>query len=171
MVWFHRFDETSTAHIRKALGMHHNTQGSWVLYIIVFSKLQPITDLSGPEFRDAWWQIINCHRILWEGGVYHRDISPSNLMYYRLSCGRVIGVLNDYDLSPFKMIVPEAMSAQEWCLSWQSICSHYRPSTTQLSTCTGTILNHSSGFLSGSVFGVRMANSVSPEAASTSGSK
>ncbi|KAG1857266.1 hypothetical protein C8R48DRAFT_607377 [Suillus tomentosus] len=99
MVWFHRFDETSTAHIRKALGMNHNTQGSWVFYIIVFRKLQPITDLSGPEFRDAWWQIINCHRILWEGGVYHHDISPSNLMYYRLSCGRVIGVLNDYDLS------------------------------------------------------------------------
>ncbi|KAG1784623.1 uncharacterized protein HD556DRAFT_1251073 [Suillus plorans] len=109
MVWFHRFDETSTARIRKALGMDHNTQGSRVFYIIVFRKLQPITDLSGPEFRDAWWQIINCsyclltvtlgHRILWEGGVYHRDISPSNLMYYRLLCGRVIGVLNDYDLS------------------------------------------------------------------------
>ncbi|KAG2108370.1 uncharacterized protein F5147DRAFT_694687 [Suillus discolor] len=98
-VWFHMFDETSTAHIRKALGMNHDTQGSRVFYIIVFRKLEPITDLSGPEFRDAWWQIINCHRILWEGGVYHRDISPSKLMYYRLSCGRVIGVLNDYDLS------------------------------------------------------------------------
>ncbi|KAG2035738.1 hypothetical protein BDR03DRAFT_506630 [Suillus americanus] len=37
--------------------------------------------------------------MLREGGNYHRGISPSNLRFYRTSCGRVIGVLNDYDLS------------------------------------------------------------------------
>jgi hypothetical protein len=60
MVWFHKFDETSTTHIRKELGMNHAAQGSRVFYIIVFRKLEPITALSGAEFRDAWWQIIVC---------------------------------------------------------------------------------------------------------------
>jgi hypothetical protein len=36
--------------------------------------------------------------------VHHRDISVSNLMYYRLD-GKVHGVLNDYDLS----ILPDEM--------------------------------------------------------------
>ncbi|KAG2744858.1 hypothetical protein P692DRAFT_20742868 [Suillus brevipes Sb2] len=99
MVWFHKFDETSTTHIRKALGMSNAAEGSCVFYVVVFRRLEPITSLSGPEFRDAWWQIVICHYILWKGGVYHRDISPSNLMFYRLPCGHVIGVLNDYDLS------------------------------------------------------------------------
>lgn len=39
------------------------------------------------------------HRILWEDGIYRCDINPSNLVFYRTSRGRVIGVLNDYDLS------------------------------------------------------------------------
>lgn len=99
MVWFHKFDETSTTHIRKALEMNNAAEGSRVFYVIVFRRLEPITSLSDPEFRDAWWQIVVCHYILWKGGVYHRDISPSNLMFYRLPCGHVIGVLNDYDLS------------------------------------------------------------------------
>lgn len=39
------------------------------------------------------------HRILWENGIFRCDISLSNLVFYRTSRGRVIGVLNDYDLS------------------------------------------------------------------------
>jgi serine/threonine protein kinase len=39
------------------------------------------------------------HYALWENGVHHRDISPSNLMVYKTSDGRWIGVLNDFDLS------------------------------------------------------------------------
>ncbi|KAG1739503.1 hypothetical protein EDD22DRAFT_735512, partial [Suillus occidentalis] len=99
MVWFHKFYETSTTHIRKELGMNHTAQCSRVFYIIVFRKLEPITALSGAEFHDAWWQIVVCHYILSKGGIYHHDISPSNLMFYCLLCVRVIGVLNDYDLS------------------------------------------------------------------------
>ncbi|KAG2086285.1 hypothetical protein BD769DRAFT_1396922 [Suillus cothurnatus] len=48
MVWFHKFEGTSTAVIRKALGI--DDMGSRVLYIIVFRKLEPITTLSGDEF-------------------------------------------------------------------------------------------------------------------------
>ncbi|KAG1748232.1 hypothetical protein EDB19DRAFT_1847773 [Suillus lakei] len=96
MVWFHRFDETSTAIIRKALGIDH--AGSRVLYIIVFRKLTPITTLSGDEFLLAWWEVVKCHRALWKRGVHHRDISPSNLMGYRVG-GRFMSVLNDFDLS------------------------------------------------------------------------
>ncbi|KAG0694105.1 hypothetical protein DFH29DRAFT_838758, partial [Suillus ampliporus] len=40
----------------------------------------------------------NLHRALWKNGVRHRDVSPSNLMVYKLG-DLWIGVLNDYDLS------------------------------------------------------------------------
>jgi hypothetical protein len=46
------------------------------------------------------------HRILWARGIRHRDISPSNLMFYFYVDSNgdewVIGVLNDYDLSSMK---------------------------------------------------------------------
>ncbi|KAG2079132.1 hypothetical protein BDR04DRAFT_1146822, partial [Suillus decipiens] len=83
-------------------------QGSRTLYIIVFRKLIPITTLSGKDLLDAWWQIVKCHRALWKGGVLHRDVSPSNLMVYRLR-GKIIGVLNDYDLSSFKRDGPSGL--------------------------------------------------------------
>jgi hypothetical protein len=58
MVWFHKFKGTSTAVIRKALGI--DDMGSRVLYIIVFRKLELITTLSGDEFLLAWWEVIKC---------------------------------------------------------------------------------------------------------------
>ncbi|KAG1805109.1 uncharacterized protein HD556DRAFT_1283541, partial [Suillus plorans] len=111
LVWFHKFKETSTSKIRVALGLKdadRAEQGSRVLYIIVFRKLIPITTLSGEEFIAAWWQVVKCHRALWKGGVLHRDVSPSNLMVYRLR-GQFIGVLNDYDLSSFKRDGPRGL--------------------------------------------------------------
>ncbi|KAG2363793.1 hypothetical protein BDR07DRAFT_1403336 [Suillus spraguei] len=74
-------------------------RGRRVLYIIVFRKLDPITDLSNKEFLTAWWHIVVCHYALWGNNVHHRDVSPSNLMVYKTSDGRYIGVLNDFDLS------------------------------------------------------------------------
>ncbi|KAG2132297.1 uncharacterized protein EDB93DRAFT_1255273 [Suillus bovinus] len=96
MVWFHKHEVSSTATIRRVLGI--DDAGSRVLYIIVFRKLDPITTLNGEEFLLAWWEVVKCHRALWKNGVHHRDISPSNLMGYRLR-GRFISVLNDFDLS------------------------------------------------------------------------
>jgi len=60
MVWSHKFEDTSTAGIRRTLGLQDAERGSRVLYIIVFRKLDPITDLSEDEFLSAWWQIILC---------------------------------------------------------------------------------------------------------------
>ncbi|KAG1772956.1 hypothetical protein EV702DRAFT_1281245 [Suillus placidus] len=111
LVWFHKFEGTSTSKIRIALGLKdakQAKQGSRALYIIVFRKLIPITTLSGKEFLAAWWQIVKCHRALWKEGVHHRDVSPSNLMGY-LSCGQFIGVLNDYDLSSFQRDSPSSL--------------------------------------------------------------
>ncbi|KAG2062874.1 hypothetical protein BDR04DRAFT_946288, partial [Suillus decipiens] len=111
LVWFHKFKETSTSKIRVALGLKdadQAEQGSRVLYIIIFRKLIPITTLSGEEFITAWWQVVKCHRALWKGGVLHRDVSPSNLMVYRLR-GQYLGVLNDYDLSSFKRDGPRGL--------------------------------------------------------------
>jgi hypothetical protein len=111
LIWFHKFKGTSTSKIRIALGLKDAElaeQGSRVLYIIVFRKLIPITTLSGKEFLAAWWQIVKCHRALWKGGVFHRDVSPNNLMVYRLR-GQFIGVLNDYDLSSLKRDGPSGL--------------------------------------------------------------
>jgi hypothetical protein len=38
------------------------------------------------------------HYALWQAGVYHRDVSPGNMMWYRNGT-ILMGVLNDYDLS------------------------------------------------------------------------
>ncbi|KAG1838490.1 hypothetical protein C8R48DRAFT_571982, partial [Suillus tomentosus] len=38
------------------------------------------------------------HYAFWQAGVYHRDVSPGNMVWYRN--GTVLmGILNDYDLS------------------------------------------------------------------------
>ncbi|KIK35988.1 hypothetical protein CY34DRAFT_95210, partial [Suillus luteus UH-Slu-Lm8-n1] len=99
MVWSHKFEDTSTANIRRALGIDDAKKGRRVFYMIVFRKLDPIMNLNGKEFLKAWWQTVECHYVLWKNGVHHRDISPSNLMVYKTSDGRWIGVLNDFDLS------------------------------------------------------------------------
>jgi serine/threonine protein kinase len=92
------------------------------------------------------------HYVLWKNGVHHRDISPSNLMVYKTSDGRWIGVLNDFDLSstqdtplgqertgtvPFMaldLLTKEAIEGQVkhtyqhdaeafiWVLTWVCIC-------------------------------------------------
>ena len=60
VIWSHRFQGTSTAKIRKALGIDDAQGGNRVLYIIVFRKLRPITELSGDEFLRAWWHAVVC---------------------------------------------------------------------------------------------------------------
>ncbi|KAG0706458.1 hypothetical protein DFH29DRAFT_1022318 [Suillus ampliporus] len=91
--------DNPTSAVREALGMPNPTKGSRVLYILVFRKLRPITELDGEDFFNVWRQCILCHLALWKGGVLHRDVSPGNMMYYRTKEGVLMGVLNDYDLS------------------------------------------------------------------------
>ncbi|KAG2156721.1 uncharacterized protein EDB93DRAFT_863999 [Suillus bovinus] len=97
LLWHHKFTNPTSA-IREALGVPDPTTGSRVLYILVFRKLKPITELDGKVLFDVWYQCILCHLTLWKEGVYHRDVSPGNLMWYWKD-GKRIGVLNDYDLS------------------------------------------------------------------------
>ncbi|KAG2125388.1 hypothetical protein DEU56DRAFT_573329 [Suillus clintonianus] len=88
-----------TSSIREALDFLEPTKGSRVLNILVFPKLNPITELHGKELFEVWRQCILCHIALWKAGVYHRDVSPGNMMWYRDKLGKLMGVLNDYDLS------------------------------------------------------------------------
>ncbi|KAG1775180.1 hypothetical protein EV702DRAFT_1007960, partial [Suillus placidus] len=97
LLWHHRLMNPTSA-IREALGVPELTTGSRVLYILVSPKFQPIAKLYNKELFDVWRQCILCHLTLWKEGVYHRNISPGNLMWYRKN-GKLIGVLNDYDLS------------------------------------------------------------------------
>jgi hypothetical protein len=116
IVWFHKFEETSTVNIRRALGIDDAERGSRVLYNVLVRKLYPIMKLSREEFPCEWWQVVVCrscstytlycpltgitgHYILWEQGVRHCNIRPGSLMVYWTSSGRAVGVLTDYDLS------------------------------------------------------------------------
>ncbi|KAH0829145.1 hypothetical protein J3R83DRAFT_2639 [Lanmaoa asiatica] len=102
MLWFKKFDDTSTEQIRERLGL--KTEGARVLCMIIFRKLRPITELCGDQFLNAWWATVKCHRALWKGGVYHRDVSPSNLMYRMDKQKQIVAVLNDFDLASTKAI-------------------------------------------------------------------
>ncbi|KAG1868897.1 hypothetical protein C8R48DRAFT_123077 [Suillus tomentosus] len=103
LLWHHTFTNPTSA-VREALGVPEPSIGSRSLYILVFRKLYPITKLYGRDLFDVWRRCILCHLTLWKEGVYHRDISPGNLMWYRKN-GRLIGVLNDHDLSSLANVV------------------------------------------------------------------
>ncbi|KAG1855272.1 hypothetical protein F4604DRAFT_1590846, partial [Suillus subluteus] len=54
------------------------------------------------------------HRALWKKGMYHCDISPSNLMGYRDRLGgRFISVLDDFDLSSTERHGPRGIECTE----------------------------------------------------------
>ncbi|KAF9245415.1 hypothetical protein BU15DRAFT_71167 [Melanogaster broomeanus] len=93
-----KFTGLSTSTVRKALGLKDPTKGSRTLFLLIFKKLSPIKELQNDELWDAWRQCVLCHYVLWKAGIHHRDVSCENLMYYRFK-GKVIGVLNDYDLA------------------------------------------------------------------------
>ncbi|KAH7891055.1 hypothetical protein F5I97DRAFT_1964440 [Phlebopus sp. FC_14] len=97
LLCYEELPDTSTGEVRGRLRL--DSGGERVLYVLVFRKLRPITELYGDEFLRAFWATVRCHLMLWQNGVYHRDVSPSNLMYYRDKDGNVVGVLNDFDLA------------------------------------------------------------------------
>jgi hypothetical protein len=59
LLWHRKFKEPMSK-IREALGISEPAEGGRVLYILVFRKLRPITELKGTEFFDAWRQCIMC---------------------------------------------------------------------------------------------------------------
>jgi hypothetical protein len=106
-----------TSEVRWLLGFPEPKKSSHALYVLVFRRLRPITELHDKDLFNVWRQCVLCtwfvvsvwlpakimcmvgHFDLWQGGVYHRDVSPppSNL----------IGVLNDYDLSSLRTQGPQ----------------------------------------------------------------
>ncbi|KAG2071116.1 hypothetical protein BDR04DRAFT_523485 [Suillus decipiens] len=97
LLWHHTFTNPTSA-IREVLGVPGPTTGSRILHIFIFRKLQTITKLQEKEFFDACFQCILCHATLWKEGVYHRNVSPGNMMWYKMD-GKLMGVLNDCHLS------------------------------------------------------------------------
>ncbi|KAG1754740.1 uncharacterized protein EDB91DRAFT_1076846 [Suillus paluster] len=98
LLWHHEFKNPTSA-IQEALGVPEYKKGSRMLYVLVFRRLQPITNLEGERLFDVWHQCILCHLALWKGGVHHRDVSPPNMMFYETDKGILMGVLNNFDLS------------------------------------------------------------------------
>ncbi|KAG2125387.1 hypothetical protein DEU56DRAFT_903741 [Suillus clintonianus] len=94
----HQTVTNPTSSIREALDFLEPTKGSRV-YILVFPKLSPITKLHGDDLFNVWRRCMLGHIILWKVGVYHQDVSPGNMMWYYDKLGKLMGVLNDYDLS------------------------------------------------------------------------
>ncbi|KDQ50883.1 hypothetical protein JAAARDRAFT_199586 [Jaapia argillacea MUCL 33604] len=90
----HRDIRYRTGQIREELGIE--TQGSRVLRVMLFEKLNHMDNLAGEEFMKIWMQCYRCHFRLWLNGIEHGDISLSNLMV-RPSTGQ--GVVNDFDLA------------------------------------------------------------------------
>ncbi|KAG1765950.1 hypothetical protein EDD22DRAFT_845191 [Suillus occidentalis] len=90
LLWHHRFTHPTSA-IREALGVPDPTTGSRVLYIPIFPKLRRSRSFTKKSFSMCGINV-SCE------GVYHRGVSPPNLMWYWKD-GRRMGVLNDDDLS------------------------------------------------------------------------
>jgi Fungal protein kinase len=85
--------------------------------VTVMTRYRPIDELKGPEFLDAFTQIMKCTfslvfsvsiahlplpgnmHLVEAGSIHHRDLSPGNMMYYRDGEGRATGVLTDFDLA------------------------------------------------------------------------
>jgi hypothetical protein len=59
LIWYHKFD-APTSEVRKLLGVREPTKGSRVLYILIFRRLRPITELHGEDFFNVWQQCILC---------------------------------------------------------------------------------------------------------------
>ncbi|KAG2102561.1 uncharacterized protein F5147DRAFT_810196 [Suillus discolor] len=57
MILFDKLEGTSTAKIRRTLGLKDAERSSRALGIMVFKKLLPITLLTKREFLAAWWQM------------------------------------------------------------------------------------------------------------------
>jgi len=76
------------------------SSGTRTLRLIAMSRLWPIYDLGGEQFWNAFWQCVTCHYRLWMNGIYHGDISLTNLMYGISPKTRdPVGIINDFDLA------------------------------------------------------------------------
>jgi hypothetical protein len=60
VIWSHTFKGPSTVKIRRVSEINNGQGGSRALYIIIFRKLRPITQLSGDNFLRAWWHAVEC---------------------------------------------------------------------------------------------------------------
>ncbi|QRV97265.1 nonribosomal peptide synthetase [Ceratobasidium sp. AG-Ba] len=90
-----------TSVIRSKLNHSQSAGPTRVMPILTLERLDPIIHLRGKQIFSAWIQSVRVHYVCWEGGVYHQDISLSNLMY-RLIDGKPHGTLSDWDLSRTK---------------------------------------------------------------------
>ncbi|KAG2014989.1 other/FunK1 protein kinase [Coprinopsis cinerea AmutBmut pab1-1] len=91
------FGSFSTRHIREFMKLP--SDGCLVPTGIAAEWLVPINDLPPEEYARAISQLIRCHFLLWQIGIAHGDISPSNLMQRRCPDGALQAVLNDFDLA------------------------------------------------------------------------
>ncbi|SJL11172.1 uncharacterized protein ARMOST_14575 [Armillaria ostoyae] len=75
-----------------------------VCRITVQERLHPLNELqTAQEFAQVFFDFLQIHKWLYDHPrILHRDISTSNIMWRRTVNGHLRGVLNDFDLSPFR---------------------------------------------------------------------
>ncbi|TCD60625.1 hypothetical protein EIP91_009756 [Steccherinum ochraceum] len=84
---------------------------------IIMPAYLPMVKVRGPlELKKVWIDVAFGHHWLWiVAKVLHGDLSPGNIMFERLPCGRVVGKLTDFDLAHDRKDI-EASLAQEAAL-------------------------------------------------------
>ncbi|KDQ10424.1 hypothetical protein BOTBODRAFT_496257 [Botryobasidium botryosum FD-172 SS1] len=68
------------------------------LHMLLMEVLIPLKKLSGVQYLDAWVEIAQNLKNLYDHGILHRDISSNNLMY-RQTGTTIQGVVTDFDLA------------------------------------------------------------------------
>ncbi|KAI0083578.1 hypothetical protein BDY19DRAFT_647893 [Irpex rosettiformis] len=83
---------------RKLVDINHENVRQSIEQRLAFHRPQPIHELAGNSFFTAWVGCFQAHWKLWQNGSRHCIIIPDNLMYYKDAQGRIVSVLNDFDI-------------------------------------------------------------------------
>ncbi|TFY50388.1 hypothetical protein EVJ58_g11070 [Rhodofomes roseus] len=85
---------------RCALGVDPGAENLRACRILILKKYEPLETIGSAEnFHVVFLDVVRAHHWVYETSmILHRDISPNNIMWYRLD-GRIVGVLCDWDLA------------------------------------------------------------------------
>ncbi|TCD60147.1 hypothetical protein EIP91_010644 [Steccherinum ochraceum] len=86
-----------------------------VLRIIIQPELKRVRELTDVKVTyTVFFDVFKCYRWLYEKcNIVHRDLSHSNILWDEGTTGRVVGVLNDFDLVSYRKPVTDTLPSSE----------------------------------------------------------